>query len=108
MVCSYPYDGGAMGYENGCGPSWCAEPDTIWSCAFPPDMLYRMLEMYYVRHGESSRSYNEVVVDANEIVIEAVIDGRGGAADKHRRILEHFGLNSNQLPLLQFDGRQFE
>ena len=90
-----------MNYWNGCGPSWCYEPNHIWGCAFPPNMLYRMMEMYEQR---PQSHYNEVVVDASHFIIEAVIAGRAtgsiNAGTTHARLLEHFNLQSNQLPLL--------
>ena len=83
ILCSYPGDGGAMQYEDGCGPQWCnLENNTIWGCAFPPDLLHKMVEMY--RDDHNSR-YNEVIVDAGQMVIEAVIVGRGGPPQAHAR-----------------------
>ena len=103
VLCAYPYDGGAMNFANGCGPSWCSEPDNIWGCAFPPSMLYRMQQIH---EGGPQWPYNEVVVDANGIIIEAVFGGRGGAAEAmHARLIAHFGLTANQLPFLGFSGR---
>ena len=101
-LCSYPYDGGAMNFANGCGPSWCSEPNDVWGCAFPTTMLYRMQQIH---EAGPQWPYNEVVVDANRIVVEAVFRGRGGAAETiHANLLAHFGLNANQLPLLNFRG----
>ena len=103
VLCAYPYDGGAMNFANGCGPSWCSEPNNIWGCAFPPSMLYRMQQIH---EGGPQWPYNEVVVDANGIIIEAVFGGRGGAAEAmHARLIAHFGLTANQLPFLGFSGR---
>ena len=102
IFCSYPYDGGAMNYWNGCGPSMCSEPHNIWGCAFPPHMLYRMMITF---ENGPQWPYNEVVVDAYNFVIEAFVGGRGGdVAAMHQRTLEHFGLQANQLPLLAFGG----
>merc|ERR1711998_542187 len=104
-ICSYPYDGGAMNYLDGCGPKYCSEPNNIWGCAFPPSMLYRMMQIH---EGGQQWPYNEVVVDASRMVIEAVINGRGANAQEyHARILEHFGLNANQLPLLSWGAGGF-
>ena len=101
-LCSYPYDGGAMDYQYGCGPSMCSEPDNVWGCAFPPSMLYRMLQMFY---GRFQSPYNEVVVRADGIIIEAFVAGRNNdVAAMHARTLTHFGLTSAQLPLLRFGG----
>ena len=78
-----------MAYENGCGPFWCSEPNNIWGCAFPPNMTYRMIEMYAEQRHQGSRMYNEVVVDAEHMAIEAVLSGRGagrgGSAAIHKR-----------------------
>ena len=102
ILCSYPYDGGAMNYQNGCGPSFCSEPNNIWGCCFPPSMMYRMLQIHY---NGPQWPYNEVVIDSSAMIIEAVIDGRGNnAAAIHGRLLAHFGLKSNQLPLLRGTG----
>ena len=104
VLCSYPNDGGAMTYEDGCGPRICRGPDDIWGCAFPVDMLKNMLEV----HEGLDFTYNEVVVEASSMVIEAVFTGDDGddhAEFIHRRMLEHFRLNANQLPLLRFDNR---
>ena len=102
ILCSYPYDGGAMDFANGCGPSFCSEPSNIWGCAFPPSMLYRMMRLH---QGGNQWPYNEVVIDAAGIIVEAVFAGSGGnAAVMHSQILQHFGLTANQLPLLTFSG----
>lgn len=101
IICSYPYDGGAMNYLDGCGPSYCSEPDNIWGCAFPPSMTYRMMQI----HEDGNQwPYNEVVVDATAMYVEAVFWGRDGpdASEIHERLLEHFQLNAHQLPLLSF------
>ena len=93
-----------MNYANGCGPRFCSEPSTIWGCCFPPSMLYRMLRIHY---GGRQWPYNEVVIDAEHgnMVIEAFFEGRGGdAAGMHGRMLAHFGLHANQLPLLSGTG----
>ena len=48
----------------------------------------------------------EVVVSTDDHVIEAVIHpgkrGNGVPEAVHAGLLQHFGLNANQLPLLQF------
>ena len=91
-----------MNYGDGCGPSYCSEPDNIWGCAFPPSMTYRMMQIH---EGGRQWPYNEVVVDQSQMAIEAVISGRGDAANNvHARLLEHFNLRPNQLPLLGFRG----
>jgi hypothetical protein len=101
VLCSYPYDGGAMNYLNGCGPTYCSEPDNVWGCAFPPSMTYRMMEIH--ENGDQW-PYNEVVIDASAMIFEAVFWGREGpdASEIHARVLAHFGLNERQLPLLTF------
>jgi len=91
IFCSYPYDGGAMEYATGCGPRWCSEPDDIWGCAFPPNMLNRMMELYDDKRVGSGWSYNEIVIDPAHMAIEAVIYGSQlqpgdvSAADVHSR-----------------------
>ena len=57
IICSYPYDGGAMNYGDGCGPSYCNE-NNVWGCAFPPNMLYRMMQIH---EGGRQWPYNEVL-----------------------------------------------
>ena len=101
ILCAYPYDGGAMNYANGCGPTSCAEPDHIWGCAFPPQMLYRMLQIH---ESGPQWPYNEVVVDADRLVIEAVYGTSAAARDVHARLRAHFGASAAQLPLLDFRG----
>ena len=96
-LCSYPYDGGAMNYAWGCGPTMCSEPSNIWGCAFPPSMLYRMMQIHF--NGDQWK-YNEVVVDQFNMSITAVWGG-WGARQVHAKLLEHFGLNENQLPFLE-------
>ena len=103
-LCSYPYDGGAMEFEWGCRPEVCSEPNHIWDCAFPPSMLYRMMQIH---ESGNQWPYNEVVVDQFHMVIEAVFTGRGGDSEGiHQRLLEHFQLNENQLPLLSWSGNR--
>jgi uncharacterized protein YfiM (DUF2279 family) len=83
--------GGAMEYATGCGPRWCSEPDDIWGCAFPPNMLNRMMELYDDKRVGSGWSYNEIVIDPAHMAIEAVIYGSQlqpgdvSAADVHSR-----------------------
>lgn len=61
-------------------------------------MIYRMLQLH---EGGRQWPYNEVVIDAEQMIIEAVVAGRGGdASTMHTRLLEHFGLQANQLPLV--------
>ena len=96
VLCAYPYDGGAMNYEWGCGPSMCSEPDNIHGCAFPPTMLARAMQMH---ENGPQWPYNELVVNQSAMAIEAVWGG-GGARRMHERLLLHFGLNENQLPFL--------
>ena len=100
LLCSYPYDGGAMNYANGCGPSTCSEPTNIYGCSFPPSMTYRMLQIH-----ERGRQwpYNEAVIDGAGLVIEAVYGG-AAAAGVHAQLLAHFGVSRNQLPLLVYRG----
>ena len=96
VLCSYPYDGGAMNYELGCGPTWCSEPDNVWGCAFPTSMLYRMMEIH---EGGRQWPYNEVVVDQSQMDIEAVWGGADARA-MHARLLTHYGRDETQLPFL--------
>ena len=97
LLCAYPYDGGAMNFDDGCGPFMC-DPDHVWGCAFPLGMLERMLT---VHENGPQWPYNEVVVDAGAMVVEAVF-GAGSTA-VHARLLSHFGLDARQLPLLDFN-----
>ena len=61
--------------------------------------------MLQIHEGGQQWPYNEVVVDQGRMAIEAVIAGRGGsAAAMHARLLQHFNLTSNQLPLLHYRG----
>lgn len=86
-----------MSSENGCSHyEWCTE-DKLYGCAFPPTMLKRMLEMF---ESDPRAGYNEVVVDPEHMVIEAVWGRSAKAAEVHRKILDHWGLNENQLPLI--------
>ena len=98
--CSYPYDGGAMGKDDGCGTNYCSANHRS-GCAFPPSMLKDMMTL----HQTSQQwPYNEVVVDPSHMVIEAVFNCKwcssSKAADMHAKLLQHHGLNANQLPLL--------
>ena len=96
VLCSYPYDGGAMNYEWGCGPAMCSEPDNIWNCAFPMSMLSRMMVLH---ENGPQWPYNEVVVDQSQMVIEAVWGGADARA-MHARLLTHYGRDETQLPFL--------
>jgi hypothetical protein len=60
-----------IGKENGCGPTMCT-PGNDWNCAFPPNMLKRMMELHYTAPSAKDWLYNEVVVDAKHMAIEAV------------------------------------
>ena len=98
VLCAYPYDGGAMNYAWGCGPSMCSAPDNINGCAFPPTMLAQAMEMH--EQGQQW-PYNEIVVNQSQMAIEAVWGGEG-AREMHERLLLHFGVNGNQLPFLGY------
>ena len=59
-------------------------------------MFDRMLDVF----DSCETAYNEVIVSTvtGEFAIEAVV----GDAKAHASLLEHFGLNERQLPLLHF------
>ena len=92
----------------GCGPRICSPADAPFAsprhdrgydCAFPPEMLKDMLEVFDAYPTDVS-AYTDVVIEVGEgrHAIEAVI----GSYDVHRSLLQHFGLNSAQLPLLRW------
>ena len=92
----------------GCGPRICSPADAPFAsprhdrgydCAFPPEMLKDMLEVFDAYPTDVS-AYTEVVIEVGEgrHAIVAVI----GSSDVHRSLLQHFGLNSAQLPLLRW------
>ena len=95
-----------MTYESGCGPKACRGPDDIWGCAFPRSMLKQMLEV----HEGVQFLYNEVVVEVQTMVVEAVFRGDWDENTEliHQRFLDHFKLNANQLPLLNFEHRALD
>ena len=65
-------------------------------------MLYRMLQ---VHESGPQWPYNEVVIDAQQMVIEAVFVGAGADAPAmHSKLLAHYGLLPAQLPLLVYRG----
>lgn len=97
VLCSYPYDGGAMNFEDGCGPELCSD-DNVWNCAFPPDMLDRMMQIH---ESGGQWPYNEVVVDSSDMIVEAVFGG-AGLANMHAAYLRHYGVDASRLPLLDF------
>jgi hypothetical protein len=66
-------------------------------------MLYRMMRIH---EGGPHWPYNEVVVAADGIVVEAVYGSSAQAARMHRMLLSHLGVGSEQLPLLNFRPRR--
>ena len=135
LQCCYPQDSGTkswvgnkavVGYQ-GCGPAMCT-PDGLadgtpfpmpthdhgYPCAFPALMLQQCLEVFDAYDTQVS-AYTEVVVDVSSTTayaIDAVV-GIGGV-DAHRALLQRWGLNERQVPLLVFgpglkgDGMLFE
>ena len=64
-------------------------------------MLDECLRVFFDASVDESAYTEFVIANAPEtFAIEAVV-GWGGA-DVHKAILEHWGLNANQLPLLSF------
>ena len=70
-------------------------------------MLQTMMELHEDPVLGRQWRYNEVVADPAHMVIEAVFEckycNKRTAQDVHARLLEHHGLNANQLPLLSGD-----
>ena len=118
LRCSYPQDGNtnnwAMGKVGpamaGCGPRLCSEADLhalplckhedSFPCAMPPAFFERMLRLFEAREDSvGACAYTEVVLALDGLAIEAMIGFTDGV---HRRVLDHFGLNANQLPMLKF------
>lgn len=102
VLCSYPYDGGAMNYDDGCGPVLCTGSQA-YTCAYPPSRLDAMMRV----SDASTTAYNEVVVDARHFTIEAVFVISGveypRMAQWHQRLLDHYGRTASQLPLLRLE-----
>lgn len=128
VLCSYPQDSGTKSWRlpkvsvNGCGPSFCGRDaraysgtdqwprprhDAGYPCAFPPNMFATMMSIFYNATVDES-AYTEIVVDnepqtfAVEAVVSFNLEDKGRARTVHRKIIEHWGLNAHQLPLLRW------
>ena len=114
VLCSYPQDSGTLSWtaskstQPGCGPRPCNARDAPfplpgsfgpgrgYPCYFPPAMFDQMLDVF----DSCATAYNEVIVSTapGDFAIEAVV----GDVQAHMSLMEHFGLNERQLPLLTF------
>jgi len=88
LLCSWFIDYGTMdkqceppGVHDDClpgcwvgAPNWCTgEPDSVWDCAWPPDLTKEMLEHHLNRLGRLGRrqlgaAYNEIILSWHSFV----------------------------------------
>lgn len=78
-------------------------PNTItrshgYPCAFAPALFTTLFDIYL----GSEESYAEMIVSTDAFAIEAVVGLRRRDWRMHQRILDRFGLNARQLPLLEW------
>lgn len=90
---------------NGCGPRMCHADDAPfpkpfhshgYTCAFPPEMLATMLQVFDDATVDES-AYTEVVVSADQVAFEAVVHMGSGGESVHRNLIDHWKLNDRQL-----------